>query len=106
MTRFSVTYEIVTQESAEQGDTDESGFIGEGLDLRSALDAVRETRTNEVGGAEVHPSASDVSDMRWISVANGMEFRTGAYETRSLHIPDGVSDASRGRILKLMREFW
>lgn len=100
---FSVTYEIVTPESAVDGDADERGFELEGASLRDAVACVCETRTNEVDGCAVEPSSSVIGDARWISVINGMEFRTGACETRSLHIPEGVSGASRARILKLIK---
>ena len=43
MNKFSVTYEIVTEESAEDGDSAESGFVGEGLSLRDALDLAAST---------------------------------------------------------------
>ena len=61
------------------------------------------TRTSEVDGVEsVQPSDSRIEDARWFTVTNGPEFRTGARESRSLHIPDGVSGASRRRIGRLL----
>lgn len=101
---FFVTYEIVTAESAEHGDVAERGFVGQELRLRDAIDAVTSTRTSAVSGVEsIEASASDISAAGWITVCNGMEFETGSYESRSLHIPDSVTTASRGRILRLMR---
>lgn len=103
MTTFNVTYDIVTPESAEHGDYDKSGFIGQDMTLRDAIRAVTETRTNQVSGIEsIDPSASG-SGFRWITVTNGMEYQTGACESRSLHIPDHVTDASRMRIARLLR---
>ena len=40
MATFNVTYEIVTEESAAEGDAEERGFIAEGLTLRDAVDLV------------------------------------------------------------------
>ena len=37
---FHVTYQIVTEESAEQGEAAESGFIDKDLGLREAVNAV------------------------------------------------------------------
>jgi len=104
MATFSVTYGIVTEESAEHGEEDESGFIGRDLSLRDAIEAVTGTRTNHVGGVECIEISESGNGFRWITVQNGMEYETGAQEARSLHIPDHVTDASRARILRLVRE--
>ena len=103
MARFSVTFEIVTQESAEQGDAEERGFICEGASLREALADVNATRTNEVDGVEcIETDSSPCCKPRWVTIVNGMEYRTGAQESRSLHIPDCVTDASARRIARLV----
>lgn len=103
MPKFNVTYEIVTDESAEQGDCEERGFISENVSLRDALDDVSATRTSRCDGViSIEPSCSDTGQARWITVDNGMEFETGAYESRSLHIPAHVTVASRRRIARLM----
>jgi hypothetical protein len=101
---FNVTYQITTPESAELGDTDECGFVIENASLRDAIEAVRGTRTNEVSGIEcVEPSEYPGDSFRWITVVNGMEYLTGAQECRAIHIPDNVTNASRARILRLVR---
>jgi len=101
---FNVTYEIVTDESAEHGDADERGFIGENMSLRDAIEAVRETRTNQVDGVEcIEASEYPGNNFRWITVVNGREFDTSAQESRSLHLPDQVTGATRGRILRLLK---
>ena len=97
MAAFNVTYEIVTPESAENGDVDESGFIAENVSLRDALALVSKN------GVEcVECDSSPCSHPRWITVMNGMEFETGAQESRSLHIPDGVTASTARRIARLM----
>ena len=93
---FHVTYQIVTEESAEHGDAAESGFIGKDLGLREAVNAVFRTRTLFVGGY------STIYDDRTLTVDNGMEFLTGAYESRSLHRDRGVTDTSWARLCRLL----
>ena len=101
--RFNVTYEILSEESAEQGDSDERGFICQSVTLREAAKAVHETRTCHVGGVEcIEPDSWPAARVRWITVSNSMEFLTGEYESRSLHIPDTVSASSSRRIARLV----
>lgn len=103
MLTFNVTYEILTQESAAEGDADERGFICEHVRLREAFEEVFNTRTSAVGGiSAIEPSSSSIHDMRWITVDNGMEYETGAYESRSLHIPENATASTRRRIAHLM----
>lgn len=100
---FNVTYEIITPESAEAGDAEERGFVAENVSLRDAIELVRETRTAQVDGVE--SIETDEWPMRapcWVSVINGMEYQTGAQETRSLHMPDNLTPATRCRIARLV----
>lgn len=102
---FAVTYEIVTPESASEGDADERGTITEGSCLYDAIQDVNRTRTCKVDG--VMAVEADVSPMRgqrvrWVTVINGTEFETGAEESRSLHIPESVTPASSRRIARLL----
>lgn len=99
---FNVTYDILTPESAENGEAEESGFIVQDATLREALDAVRDTRTSACGGIEAIEPNSSHGHFSWITVYNGMEYETGAQESRSIHIPDSVTMASRKRIAKLL----
>jgi hypothetical protein len=103
MLTFSVTYEIVTEESASEGDAEERGWICEDVSLRVALRCVADTRTNQVDGVSaIECDESPVCAPRWVTVTNGMEYLTGAQESRSLHIPEGVTAASRRRIARLV----
>ena len=96
--RFTVTRQIVTPETAEEGCCDESeSWCESGLSLRSAVAETFQTRTAHVGGIE-----SIEGDHCAVSVNNSMEFLTGAYETRTLHIPPNVSRASGRRLAKLL----
>lgn len=99
---FSVTYEIVTPESAEHGDAEERGYIAEETRLRDALQFLFDTRTSHCDGVEgVETSSSTIDQARWITVYNGAEYQTGARESRSLHFPDGLTPSTRARILRL-----
>lgn len=103
---WPVTYEIVTPESAEHGDAEERGYISQNETLRDAIDSLFGTRTSACNGVTaIEPNASDHSAARWITVYNGMEFETGAHESRSLHFPDSLTDVSRARLVRyIMRE--
>ena len=100
---FNVTYDIVTPESAENGDTDESGFIGKGMTLRDAIKAVHATRTSAVDGVEsIECDSWPATSPRWVTVTNGTEYETGACESHSLHMPRTLTDATRQRIARLV----
>ena len=103
MALFDVTFEIATPESAEDGDAEDRGFIGESLTLRDAIEEVRGTRTSRVDGVECVECDSFPCDRpRWITVYNGAEYETGARESRALHVPPSVSDASARRIARFL----
>lgn len=101
--RFAVTYEIITPESAEQGDAEERGYISQGVTLREAIQDVHATRTSQVSGVEcIEANDSNPANARWITVYNGSEYLTGAHESRSLHMPDSLTGASRARLVRLV----
>ena len=93
---FRVTYDIVTPESAEQGDTAEAGFVqpggwhtedSEGMSLRQAI--------------SLCGCLEDVGS--WFVECDGrMDYRTGAEERRSLHPPRNVTPASYARLKRLL----
>jgi len=96
--RFTVTHQIVTQESAEHGECDESqSDCVTDLTLREAVSEVNDTRTSQVDGVQAIEG-----DHCAVTIYNGMEFRTGAYENRTLHIPPNVTRASGKRIARLL----
>lgn len=96
---WTVTYEIATEES----EADEMGELDKFDNLRDAVQCVTRTRTCHVDGYGIHASDSVLERARWLTVANGMEFLTGAHESRSLHFPDHVTGASRKRIFNLLK---
>lgn len=101
---FNVTYEIVTEESAEQGDFEETGFVMEKASLREAFEAVFETRTahcSGITGIDANCYPINPHFVSWFTVDNGMEFLTGARESRSFHFPDNLTASTKARILRL-----
>jgi hypothetical protein len=98
-----VTYEIVTEESAADGDAAERGFICEDVGLRDAIEAFTGTRTNRLdSGDGVEANNSQIDCARWFTMYNGMEYETGEYESRSIHLPDQCTASTRRRIARLL----
>lgn len=100
---FCVSYEIMTYESAENGDAEERGVVDDALPLRDAVTEVRRTRTNLVGGVEaIETDSWPVGRVRCVTVQNSAEYETGARESRTLHLPDTITPASSRRIARLV----
>lgn len=93
---FSVTYEIVTDESASEGEAADSGFVGEGLTLREALAECR-----GYGDSAIECDSSH-GRPRWINFYSSPDMYSGEFENRALHIPDSVSDSSAVRIARYL----
>ena len=101
--KFCVSYEIVTYESAENGEAEERGVIDDDMTLRDAITEVHRTRTNLVDHVEaIQPNEWPINQVRWITVHNSAEYETGARESRMLHLPDTISPASSRRIARLV----
>lgn len=101
--RFTVTYDIVTSESAEDGDVAEAGFVcpggwrfgaDEDADVAVTLrDALRLVGCVEDSGT-------------WFTETDGREdYRTGAVERRALHPPRNITPSSYARIARLLRAY-
>lgn len=78
---ISRTYEVVTPESAERGETAEAGFNAEreAVTFRELVDVLRE-----------HPVPSswpvrEVGPWDWASSHEWQDYRTGAVETEGVH---------------------
>ena len=102
MARFSVTFEMWDEEAVECGDTDERGFIARDVPLREAVRLVCQTESNQCEQTGIEANEWPVRAPRWITVTNSPDWREGIAESRSLHIPDTVTDASRRRICRLL----
>lgn len=99
MLTFDVTYEIVDQASAEDGESRESGFYLERATLRDAIDAINgcgahiEANSYPFDGTGFH---------RWFTAYGEMDAYSGDQESRSLHLPRGVTPSSALRIARLI----
>lgn len=114
MRRFNVTYEIVTPESAERGDYEDCGFIGNpifGQDpSKWSVDGICGTPAAKLkeGCAMrlrdalqyVHPQETDGFTFR--EVGGRQDYRTGASETRALHAPDKITASSLARLNRVL----
>jgi hypothetical protein len=85
---FKVSYEIVTPESAEEGEAEERGFLEENLTFDEAAELVKRTRTSLVDSSQ---ACEYDEHSRTVRVTNGEEFETGAHEIRTLHFPRHLS---------------
>jgi hypothetical protein len=97
MLKFNVTYETITEESAEHGDTADAGFLAENVSLREAIDDLG------CGGEGMEANEYPVSDPRWVTAYRTDEdYRTGEVENRSLHFPDNMTASSKLRVCRLL----
>lgn len=95
---FSVTFEIVTPESAEYGEADSRGFVLESCTLREAIEAL--------GGYACEADSAPISlanPPRWFTNYDyGEDYSSGAHEARSLHLPRNISSHSAMRVARLL----
>lgn len=86
--RYDVTYEIITPESAEEGDVAERGYEHKGLTADSVTDMVRTLRND--GATEA--SSSHWHKGLWYTAYGEMDYRDGSTTNRSFHIraPEAV----------------
>lgn len=101
MPKFTVTYDIVTHESAEDGDIEEGGFICPGgWRFGPTEDADVTMSLREAVG--LMGSCYDAG--RWFAEHDGQQdYRTGAVETRHLHPPRNITPASYARLARLLK---
>lgn len=101
MTLFSVTYEKWGEEAIEAGDTDDRGYVAKDIGLREAITLTLSTDSNKCEQTGIEANEWPVRGPRWITVNNGADWIEGIAESRSLHIPEHVTNASRRRICRL-----
>lgn len=101
---FTVTYALVTPESAEDGDYAETGFVEPGewkTPIASALAL----------DGDYHMTLREARDLCWPVYDEGYwfsneadpDFETGAYETRNLHPPKNITPSSYYRLCRLFK---
>lgn len=100
--KYHVTYEIVTHESAAEGDYAEGGFLdahglpdqeSHPMTLREALQLVSPTEA----------SSSHAGAGLWFSSEPQLDYCTGDYETRSLHAAGRMTERRARRLARLFR---
>lgn len=99
MTRgFSITYEVITPESAEHGEAEARGFIYEDLEFREAFQRIQ----YKGGYSNCEASEYPVRSSRWLTFYGiDEDYCTGSETHWSLHIPEHVTPSSRVRIARL-----
>ena len=88
---FNVTYDITTFESAEDGDVAESGFLGENLSLRKAVDLVGGVYGLYYGG-----------NRSWYTADAEIDYRTGEHTMKALHAPLTITPSSLRRLQRIL----
>lgn len=97
MGKFIISYEIITQESSENGEAEENGMYFENVTLREALEDLR--WFSSTCEANEYP----IQAPRWFTFYGDADVFTGDTENRFLHIPENVTPSSRRRIARLLR---
>lgn len=92
MRKIVITYEIVTDESAAEGDVAESGWLDE--DGVSIVSPAHAYRFLSKCGAFI-PSSSAFHPGIWWSTEPEQSAETGAYESRSYHLKGFTERAER-----------
>lgn len=118
MAKWTVTYHTITQESAEDGDFADHGFVTSG-NWHTSTDTVMEELaacTTEEEKTKVWESyridslkealnyVNPAEDSgRWFSeVDPDIDYRTGEDEYRSLHPPTNITKASYNRVKRVL----
>ena len=96
--KFSISYEIVTPESAEYGEAEERGMFMEDISFGEAMSELRWYK-----GCHVEADCAPVHRPRWFIFIDADENHvTGARTSYSLHIPEHITESSRMRIARLL----
>lgn len=105
MGRFTVTYEIISPESAEEGEVEDHGF------LLSDEQYVPIDKALEDKGSDYTMSLREALDLcspdqncgSWFSeTSEERRYTDGAFQQRSLHPPEGITAASYKRVQRLL----
>jgi hypothetical protein len=105
VTGFAVTYERWSDRDAEIGETDDRGFVIKDVSLRDAMQLGLEYSQPDFSGF-CETNEYPVRAPQWLTWNNWNDctrdqFEHGIVESRSLHIPDKITKASRRRIARL-----
>lgn len=97
---FTITYGVVTPESAVNGEESDAGFVARRLTLREARDMLR--YEGDAVSADCWPWSARTPP-RWLTFAPDTDYRTGAETTKSLHLPNLITASSAVRVARLFR---
>lgn len=102
MNAWHVSYEIITPDSAKEGDVEERGMIteGAGVSLREALQIA--TGHTHLRNSATGANESPLRAPRWFDFDYSENYQTGAHEYRALHVPDNITPASRLRLARYL----
>ena len=78
---FHQTFEVISEESAGDGDVEESGFDWQ--DMPYTFKELVQLLEGSYGGCE--PSEYPSKNPRWVTMYEGMDMHTGDYRNTSLH---------------------
>lgn len=115
--RFRLTWEVVTEKSAEHGDFARHGFLPRSGEiphrsyfpknphLFTLRQAVEIMARHSSGFGPVEADSCPVSRPRWLSTRGESDAYPGMSDalTVSVHLPDSISNASAWRIARLLR---
>ncbi len=113
-TDWHITYEIITPESAENGDTAENGFVDcngtqwelepgvFGAEAGAIKDSYGMRASDAIRLFQREGGAAEDSGGRWFVGHGSTCFRTGAETRLSLHPPDNITGASYDRVARLV----
>jgi hypothetical protein len=98
--QFRVTYDIVTPESAEDGEAAESGYVEPG----AWHYAVGKESPEGMSLREARGLCGCMEDSgRWFSEVDGTpDYEDGSHEYRALHPPANVTRASYRRLARIL----
>ncbi len=100
LAEFSVSFETYTNESVENGDADERGYLLERVRFREAVSVFRDL--------DAFDYVEGNGDGRWFTAYQGIDAplyfdsKDTVGETRSLYVPDWVTLSSRKWIARVL----
>lgn len=104
MSGFRVTYDIVSPESAANGDVSDRGYISPG-GMHVNVETDEDRAAVEMSLREALNYCTPQEDCgSWFTEVDGRDdYSTGENETRSLHPPESITAASYRRLRRLFK---
>ena len=102
MALFTVTYDVVTHESAEQGDVADSGFYTPSGEQQSADDTPAKWTLRDVVSHFGRNNLTDCGGSFYSS--NEENYRTGEQTSYAVHPPRTISNASYLRVRRVLAD--